>query len=184
MGKRVPPIVVALLFTCPAAWAQGPELIFQDGFDPPLVYPEGAPFRAYVIDGTAIYGGAVTSWQWTVTSDSPCHELLSTTTGSSTFTLTGTTAPTLTLRPSLSGDYTVDVAIVTDAGPTILRTFVVHIGGPGLRVEMCSDRTDTTEPGPPRPPFGGDHAVVHRRRLLLRQLRRVRAGPRQLGIRQ
>jgi hypothetical protein len=145
MIKRLLPIAVALLFACPAAWTQGPDLIFQDGFDPPLAYPDGAPFQDYVIAGTAIYGGPVTSWQWTVTSDSPCDELLYGTTGFSTFTLTGATTPTLTLRPSLSGDYTVHVAIATDAGPTILRSFVVHIAGPGLRVEMCSDRSDTTD---------------------------------------
>jgi hypothetical protein len=145
MSKLLLPLAVLLSVTCPAAWSQSADLIFQDGFDPPLVLPDGAPFQDYEIDGTAIYGGAATSWAWTVTSDSPCDQLLFATTGLSTFVLTGANTPTLTLRPSLSGDYTVQVTIVTDTGSTIIRTMIVHVAGPGLRVEMCSDRTGQTD---------------------------------------
>jgi hypothetical protein len=120
--------------------------------------PDGAPFENYVIDGTQFYGGAVATWQWDVTGG-PCDRLFTTTTSPvvQTFTLTGANGPTLTLRPTLSGDYTVHVRITTPDGTVYECTFIVHIAGPGLRVEMCSNRTSSTDidlhvhrPAPPR----------------------------------
>ncbi|MBK9031452.1 MAG: putative metal-binding motif-containing protein [Myxococcales bacterium] len=108
--------------------------------------PDGAPFENYVIDGTQFYGGAVATWAWDVTGG-PCDRLFLTTTSPvvQTFTLTGANGPTLTLRPTLSGDYTVHVRITTPAGVVYECTFIVHVAGPGLRIEQCSDRTANTD---------------------------------------
>jgi hypothetical protein len=112
----------------------------------PTSMPEGDPFTNYVIDGTQFFSGAVTSWQWTVTGG-PCDQLFLTTTNPvvQTFTLTGQNTSMLTFRPTLSGDYTVTVRITAADGTVYTCTFIVHIRGPGLRVEMCSDRTAATD---------------------------------------
>jgi hypothetical protein len=108
--------------------------------------PDGDPFTPYVINGTNFYSGAVTSWQWTVTGG-PCDQLFLTTTNPvrQSFTLAGQNTSTLTFTPSLSGDYTVTVRITAADGTVYMCTFIVHIRGPGLRVEMCSDRSATTD---------------------------------------
>ena len=108
--------------------------------------PDGAPFVPYVIDGTAFFGGAVQSWSWTV-SGGPCDRLFLTTTTPvvQSFTLSGQNTSMLTLRPTLSGDYTVTVRITAVGGMVYECTFIVHIAGPGFRVEMCSDRTADTD---------------------------------------
>ncbi|MEZ4401632.1 MAG: MopE-related protein [Kofleriaceae bacterium] len=112
----------------------------------PGTLPDGQPFQDYVIDGTQFYGGPVASWQWDV-SGGPCDRLFLTTTSPvvQTFTVTGQAGPQLTLRPTLSGDYTVHVRITTVSGTVYECTFIVHIAGPGLRIEMCSDVTATSD---------------------------------------
>ncbi len=112
----------------------------------PTTMPDGDPFTPYVINGTTFYSGAVTSWQWTVTGG-PCDQLFLTTTNPvvQSFTLAGQNTSTLTFTPTLSGDYTVTVRITAADGTVYTCTFIVHIRGPGLRVEMCSDRSATTD---------------------------------------
>ena len=106
--------------------------------------PPGSPFVDYVIDGSAFYDGPVTSWSWTV-SGGPCDQLFVSQGLMPTYTLSGQTTPVLTLHPTLSGDYTVTVTITATDGTVYTCTFIVHIAGPGLRVEMCSDVTATTD---------------------------------------
>jgi hypothetical protein len=108
--------------------------------------PDGTPYTNYVINGAAFYTGTVTSWAWDV-HGGPCDVLFETTTTPlvQTFTLTGANTPTLTFRPTLSGDYTVHVRIVATDGTVYDCTFIVHIGGPGLRVELCSNQTAATD---------------------------------------
>ncbi len=110
----------------------------------PSSMPDGEPFQNYVINGAMFYSGAVTSWSWTVTGG-PCDQLLMSSANRSTFTLTGANTSTLTFRPTLSGDYTVTVTIVGADGVTYTCTFIVHIRGPGMRIEQCSDRTAETD---------------------------------------
>jgi hypothetical protein len=107
--------------------------------------PDGAPFENYVIDGAGFFGGTVDAWAWDVTGG-PCDQLFATTTSPvrQTFTLSGQTTSSLTLRPSLSGDYTVR-ARMTAGSQVHVCTFIVHIANPGLRVEMCSDRSAATD---------------------------------------
>lgn len=107
----------------------------------PTSMPEGDPFQPYVIDGTMFYSGAVQSWSWTVTGG-PCDQLLA---PNVSFTLQGQNTSQLTFRPTLSGDYTITVTIVAADGTVYTCTFIVHIRGPGLRIEMCSDRTGNTD---------------------------------------
>ena len=108
--------------------------------------PDGQPFQDYVINGAMFYGGPVASWQWDVTGG-PCDQLFLTTTSPvvQSYTVTGANTSMLTIRPTLSGDYTVHVRITTTSGTVYECTFIVHIAGPGLRVEMCSDVTATTD---------------------------------------
>ena len=108
--------------------------------------PDGQPFQNYVIDGTQFFSGTVQSWSWDVTGG-PCDQLLLTTTSPvvQSFTISGQTTSMLTLRPTLSGDYTVHVRITAVGGTVYECTFIVHIAGPGLRIEQCSDRTAQTD---------------------------------------
>ncbi len=102
--------------------------------------PDGSPFNPYVIDGTMFYTGQAMSWQWTV-DGGPCDQVL----GNTSFTLSGQNTDTLTITPSLSGDYTVTLTVVTIDGEILECTFIVHIAGPGLRVELCWDTTGNTD---------------------------------------
>ncbi len=112
----------------------------------PGTMPDGQPYTNYVIDGTNFYAGTVTAWAWEV-HGGPCDVLFETTTSPLTqsFTLTGATTSTLTFRPTLSGDYTITVRMTLPDGSVIECSFVVHIGGPGLRVELCSDASKNTD---------------------------------------
>ena len=106
--------------------------------------PEGSPFVDYVIDGSAFYSGAVTSWTWEV-SGGPCDQLFVSNGQNPSFTLSGANTSQLTFRPTLSGDYTVHVTIVAADGTVYECTFIVHVAGPGLRVELCWDTTPSTD---------------------------------------
>jgi len=106
--------------------------------------PDGSPFTAYVIDGTMFWPGAYTSWSWTVVGG-PCDQLLDSTTGIVSYTLSGDTTPTLTFTPTLSGDYTVTMTVVDGMGITHTCTFIVHIAGPGVRYELCWDTTGAAD---------------------------------------
>jgi hypothetical protein len=97
--------------------------------------PEAQPFAPYVINGTMFYAGPVQSWSWTVVGG-PCDVLLA---PSRSFTLAGQTSSNLTFTPTLSGDYTVRVVMTLPDGSTQECEFIVHVGGPGLRVEACWD---------------------------------------------
>ncbi|HEY3356570.1 MAG TPA: MopE-related protein [Polyangia bacterium] len=114
--------------------------------------PEAAPFADYTLAGTAYFTGAATSWKWEVTGG-PCDQLLYSTTNKVSYTLNGqsTTSVTsatnshVTFRPTLSGDYTFKLTVVTASGETLTCTFIVHVRGPGFRVEMCWDTTGQTD---------------------------------------
>lgn len=94
--------------------------------------PTGHPFAPYVLRGEDFFPGTGQRWQWTV-QGGPCDAV----SPRPSFVLTGAATDTLTFLPQLSGEYTVTLAVVTSTGDTLRCTFVVHIAGPGLRVEMC-----------------------------------------------
>ena len=107
--------------------------------------PEAHPFTDYVINGGNFFGSAVVKWSWTV-EGGPCDTLLKpsqsfTLNGMSTAALTGPSISMLTFRPTLSGDYTVTIKVTHADGTTESCTFIVHVTGPGLRVELCWEKT-------------------------------------------
>ena len=101
--------------------------------------PTGRPFEPLTIDGTSIFSGAATSWSWTI-QGGPCEAILP----NPTFTAGSLTAPQLQFTPALSGDYTVTMRVTTADGTMLTCTFVVHIAGEGLRVELCWRPTTST----------------------------------------
>jgi hypothetical protein len=121
----------------------------------PGALPDGHTFQDYVIDGAKLFDGTARSWSWTVTGG-PCEQLFAATGKASGFSLTGGDTPQLTFTPTEVGDYTVNLTIVTLAGDTLSCSFVIHIAGTGLRVELCWDTSgfddvDLHVHGPPGP---------------------------------
>jgi hypothetical protein len=102
--------------------------------------PDAAPFTPYTIDGTMFYSGPAMTWSWTVVGG-PCDQLLSSTSGTTSYTLTGASSSAVTFTPTLSGDYTFTMTVTAPDGTTYTCTFIVHVVGPGLRVELCWDTT-------------------------------------------
>jgi hypothetical protein len=94
--------------------------------------PDGTPFQPYSLRGRDFFQGAVQRWQWHV-QGGPCDAI----SPRPSFELDGDANETATLLPRLSGDYTVTLEVVTSDGETLRCTFVVHVAGPGVRIEMC-----------------------------------------------
>jgi len=120
--------------------------------------PAGAPLTPYSLRGRDFFTGAVSIWSWTV-QGGPCDAL---TPSSPSFTLTGANSETATFMPKLSGDYTITMTVVPETGPRFTCTWIVHIVGPGLRIEMCYPESSTQDldlylkqPGHPTPWFTG-----------------------------
>jgi hypothetical protein len=107
-----------------------PEVECPGPSDPRV--PDGQPFVTYPLRGADFYRGAARSWMWTV-EGGPCESILP----RRSYTLTGDRNETALFEPTLSGDYTVTMTVVTSSGETITCTWIVHVRGPGLRIEMC-----------------------------------------------
>ncbi len=103
----------------------------------------GQPFTTYQLDGTQWYTGTATSWSWEVVGG-PCDDVFIASGNSPSFTLNGANTATPTIEFTLSGDYTVTMTVVTPSG-TYTCTFVIHIIGPGLRVELCWEGTGSRD---------------------------------------
>lgn len=101
---------------------------------------DGQPFMAYALRGRTFFTGEARSWRWQIRGG-PCEALLPRPTFE-TFQLDSRDAA---FRPTLSGDYTITLTVVTAAGQTLTCTFVVHIEGPGMRVELCWDTSTTVD---------------------------------------
>ncbi len=95
----------------------------------------GQPFTTYQLDGTQWYTGVATSWSWDIVGG-PCDDVFIGAGHSPSFTINGANTATPTVDFTLSGDYTVTMTVVTPTG-TYTCTFVIHIIGPGVRVELC-----------------------------------------------
>ncbi len=94
--------------------------------------PDGAPFAAYPLQGELFYMGPARSWSWTI-EGGPCDAL----SAQPSFEIDNAFRQDAVFRPRLSGDYTVTLRVITGMGRELSCTWVVHVSGPGLRVEMC-----------------------------------------------
>lgn len=95
--------------------------------------PDGRPLVAYPLKGEDFYSGKALFWSWKI-EGGPCDAMPS---GPRSFQLASETSRDATFTPRLSGDYQVRLAVITEPGEAFTCTFVVHVDGPGLRIEMC-----------------------------------------------
>ena len=102
--------------------------------------PDGSPFAPYALHGRDFFSGAAASWAWKV-QGGPCDGFA---TGAS-FVLDGASSESATFTPKLSGDYTVTLTVTLDTGALFSCSWIVHIEGPGLRIEMCYPESATTD---------------------------------------
>ena len=100
----------------------------------PSQITDGQPFVPYPLDGTKWYSGAASGWTWTI-EGGPCDAVLG-----NSFTVDDPTTATPTFHFNLSGDYPVTMTVQTPDGPRSC-SFLVHVTGPGLRVELCWEGT-------------------------------------------
>jgi hypothetical protein len=121
--------------------------------------PTGQPLAPYPLRGRDFFMGDATGWSWTVVGG-PCDALNA---SSPSFVLSDASAETATLTPKLSGDYTVTMTVTLPDGSLFTCTWIVHIQGPGLRVEMCYPESSTQDldlylkqPGKTTPWFTGE----------------------------
>jgi hypothetical protein len=103
--------------------------------------PVGTPLSPYALRGRDFFSGAVATWSWTV-QGGPCDAL---TPDSPSFTLSGAYSETATFTPKLSGDYTVTMTVTPVNGAPFTCSWIVHIEGPGLRIEMCYPESTTQD---------------------------------------
>jgi hypothetical protein len=154
--------------------------------------PEGRPFQAYPLRGRLFYPGEARAWRWTVRGG-PCDAVLP----RPTFQLVQADQRDAAFVPTLSGDYTVTLTVTTATGQTLTCTFVVHIAGPGVRVELCWDTSTTVDldlyvhdPRNMGPWFDGAGSPISEHQQQLVQLVQLRGQhprhprARELGLRQ
>ncbi len=102
--------------------------------------PEGQPFVAYPLHGSQFFDGTATAWQWTIVGG-PCDTILP----HPSYTLTTPRMETATFHPTLSGDYTVTMDATLPDGSHFVCTWIIHVAGPGLRIEMCYPESETQD---------------------------------------
>ena len=107
----------------------GGELSCPGPGDPRV--PAARPFDDVRLDGALFFMGSAVSWSWTVRGG-PCDAVIPV----PTFT-TSASGPSFRFTPTLSGDYTVTMRVQTSSGEELECTFLVHVAGEGLRVELC-----------------------------------------------
>jgi hypothetical protein len=103
--------------------------------------PVGTPLTPYSLRGRDFFTGAVATWSWSV-QGGPCDAL---TPNSPSFTLEGANSETATFTPKLSGDYRVTMTVTPINGAPFTCSWIVHIEGPGLRIEMCYPESTTQD---------------------------------------
>jgi len=103
--------------------------------------PTGVPLAPYLLRGRDFVSEGVKSWSWTV-KGGPCDELNP---KSPSFTLQGADSESATFTPKLSGDYTVTMTVTPETGAPFSCSWIVHIEGPGLRIELCYPESSTQD---------------------------------------
>ncbi len=109
--------------------------------------PDAKPFTSYTLDASQFYtGNDATSYHWTILG-SPCDRLFGSLDGSATsesgklsYTLRNSDKVDADVTFTLSGAYQITLEINTQKG--LLRcTWIVNVRAPGVRVELCWDKT-------------------------------------------
>lgn len=103
--------------------------------------PDGAPFTDYPLRGRDFYPGMARAWRWQV-EGGPCDRLAP---RLRSFELNGATSQDAVFVPKLSGDYTVTLTVTTIEGTRLECSWIVHVAGPGLRIEMCYPESETQD---------------------------------------
>jgi hypothetical protein len=109
--------------------------------------PDAKPFVPYELDATRFYDGQdASAYRWTIRG-SPCDRMFGALDASATaqsgklgFTLVDPVVAKTYALFALSGTYEVSLVIVTPAGELHCQ-WIVHVRAPGLRVELCWDKT-------------------------------------------
>ena len=115
-----------------------PDLFCPAPGDPRI--PDGTPFADYELRGGEFYTGDAIGWNWSIVGG-PCDDIVP---GRRSFDLTGATSENATFTPRLSGSYTVTMRVTTVDG-FFECTWVIHVIGPGLRIEMCYPESMTQD---------------------------------------
>jgi hypothetical protein len=102
--------------------------------------PDATPFVAYPLRGSDFYTGPSSAWSWSIVGG-PCDDIVP---GRRSFELTGANTENATFTPSLSGSYTVTLRVTTPDG-VFECTWVIHVVGPGIRIEMCYPESMTQD---------------------------------------
>jgi len=109
--------------------------------------PDTKPYVPYELDASRFYAGTdASAYRWTIRG-SPCDRLFEALDTSATaqsgklsFTLVNPTAKKTLAVFALSGAYEVTLVIVTPTGELRCQ-WLVHVRSPGLRIELCWDKT-------------------------------------------
>jgi hypothetical protein len=115
--------------------------------DDPRV-PIAHPFTTYPLNGEDFfYKDNAVEWQWEVTG-SPCDRLFQSvdanatpSSGNLSYRLDGENQKNATVSFSLSGAYQVKLTVKKQDGSLFSCTWVMSVKAPGLRVELCWDKT-------------------------------------------
>jgi hypothetical protein len=102
--------------------------------------PEARPFQDYGLRGRDFYPGPARSWRWSI-EGGPCDQISS----RRSFTILAPNSESAVFQPLLSGDYRVTLTVVSNNNRTYTCTWIVHVAGPGLRVEMCYPESTTVD---------------------------------------
>ena len=103
--------------------------------------PTGSPFAAYPLRVRDFYPGRISGVSWQI-EGGPCDRLA---TRLVSYELAGANSEVATFTPRLSGDYRVTLTIRTAEGTALTCTWIVHVEGPGLRIEMCYPESETQD---------------------------------------
>jgi hypothetical protein len=103
--------------------------------------PVGRPFTDYRLNGRDFYSGPATAWRWRI-EGGPCDALSP---GLDSFDLRSPRSDTATFFPRLSGDYRVTLAVTVPTGEILECSWLIHVEGPGLRIEMCYPESETQD---------------------------------------
>jgi len=110
--------------------------------------PDARPFVPYLLDAKRFFAGPeALSYRFAIRG-SPCDRMFQridpaadAESGKQSYVLQYKNATQAEVVFTLSGSFTVELTIVTREGTTLRCSFVVHVRAPGIRVELCWDKT-------------------------------------------